>query len=159
MTDRDDEQATALVVRGGVERGDQRGRTLGFPTANLAITDDAVLDGVWAGWVERPRPRHVAAVSVGRRPTFYGRHGFRLLEAHLLDFDADIYDEVVDVWLVHRLRGQRRFAGVGDLTAQLAADVAATRAWAATTTIGLSRVGDALLSVPLGVPLPVRRTA
>ena len=59
MTDRDDVESTALVVRGGVERGDQRGRTLGFPTANLAITDDALLDGVWAGWVERGGARRL----------------------------------------------------------------------------------------------------
>lgn len=159
MTDRGTAEPPALVVRGGVEHGDQRGRTLGFPTANLAITDDALLDGVWAGWVDHRGGRHTAAISVGSRPTFYGRHGFRLLEAHLLDFDDDLYDEVVDVWLVHRLRGQRRFAGVADLTAQLTADVAATRAWAATATVHLTHVGEALLTVPLGIPVPVARTA
>ena len=159
MTERDDAETHLLVLRGGVERGDQRGRTIGFPTANLAITDDALLDGVWAGWVECRDRRHVAAISVGNRPTFYGRRGFRLLEAHLLDFDEDIYDEVVDVWMCHRLRGQRRFSGVAELTAQLAADVAATRAWAATATREVPFAPDALVTAPLGVPLPVPRTA
>jgi len=148
-----------LVVRGGVERGDQRGRTIGFPTANLPIERDGLLDGVWAGWVDCRGRRHAAAISIGHRPTFYGRDGFRLLEAHLLDFDEDIYDEVVDVWLCHRLRGQRRFAGVAELTAQLAADVAATRAWVGTDSPHAPLAHDALVTVPLGVAVPVARSA
>ncbi|MET0460694.1 MAG: riboflavin kinase [Ilumatobacteraceae bacterium] len=148
-----------LVVRGGVERGDQRGRTLGFPTANLPIEHGELLDGVWAGWVDCRGQRHAAAISVGHRPTFYGREGFRLLEAHLLDFDAEIYDEIVDVWLCHRLREQRRFAGVAELTAQLAADVAATRAWIGTEAPDAPAVHDALVAVALGVALPVSLTA
>jgi riboflavin kinase/FMN adenylyltransferase len=148
-----------LVVRGGVERGDQRGRTLGFPTANVAISNDELLDGVWAGWVDCPSGRHVAAISIGNRPTFYGRAGFRLLEAHLLDFDGDLYGDIIDVWLVHRLRGQRRFASVAELTTQLTADVAAARAWAATAVAELPRLEDRLVASPLGIPLPVRLSA
>jgi riboflavin kinase/FMN adenylyltransferase len=148
-----------LVVRGGVEHGDRRGRTLGFPTANVPIAQDELLDGVWAGWVDCRAGRHVAAISVGNRPTFYGRAGFRLLEAHLLDFDGDLYGEVIDVWLAHRLRSQRRFADVGELTAQLAADVAATRAWAAGVAAELPHLEDRLVATPLGVPVPVRLSA
>ena len=148
-----------LVVRGGVERGDQRGRTIGFPTANLPIERDGLLDGVWAGWVDCRGRRHLAAISIGHRPTFYGREGFRLLEAHLLDFDDDIYDEVVDVWLCQRLRGQRRFAGVAELTAQLAADVAATRAWVRTERADAPLAHQVLVTVPLGVAVPVARSA
>jgi len=147
-----------LVVRGGVERGDQRRRTIGFPTANLAIEHDGLLDGVWAGWVDHRGRRHGAAISVRHRPTFYGRDGFRLLEAHLLDFDDDIYDEVVDVWLCHRLPEQRRFAGVVELTVQLSADIAATRSWMATNR-DVPSVHPALVAVPLGIALPVPRSA
>jgi FAD synthase len=126
------DETPTITVHGGVERGDRRGRTIGFPTANLAVEDTPVMDGVWAGWVRRGADVHAAAVSVGTRPTFYGRTGFRLLEAHLLDFDEDIYDELVTVTLVRRLRDIVRFAGVDELVAQLHADVAATRAWAGT---------------------------
>ena len=79
------------MVRGTVEPGDQRGRELGFPTANIALSDQSgsVGDGVWAGWVRRADGTHIpAAISVGRRPTYYGADGYRLLEAHLLEFAA-----------------------------------------------------------------------
>ncbi len=83
-------------VRGRVERGDGRGRELGFPTANVAVPERICLpaDGVYAGTyvgedgVERP-----AAISLGRRPTFYAESGLLLLEAHLLDFDGDLYGQ------------------------------------------------------------------
>jgi len=123
-----------LTVLGTVEHGDERGRTLGFPTANVAVTGIDLQDGVWAGTVQvDPRaggPVHVAAVSVGHRPTYYGREGVRLLEANLLDFDDDLYDREVLVTLHDHLRPQRRFAGSDDLVRQLRADVEATRAWA-----------------------------
>lgn len=135
MVDTFPEQRTPLLtVRGVVEHGDERGRTLGFPTANVPVTGVVVSDGVWAGTVQvDPRsdgPVHVAAVSVGHRPTYYGREGVRLLEANLLDFDGDLYDHEVLVTLHERLRPQRRFAGSDDLVRQLRDDVAATRAWA-----------------------------
>jgi FAD synthase len=122
--------SSIVVVRGCVEHGDERGRTIGFPTANLSIEGEVLQDGVWAGWLDRGDARHAAAISIGGRPTFYGRHGFRLLEAHVLDFDDDIYDEVVTVWLCERLRGQRRFPSVDALVTQLRSDVAASRRWA-----------------------------
>jgi riboflavin kinase/FMN adenylyltransferase len=119
-----------IAVRGRVELGDQRGRTLGFPTANLALEDSDLDDGVWAGWFDRAAgTRHAAAISVGRRSTIYGRHGVRLLEAHLLDFDDDLYGEAVTVWLCHRVRDQRRFPSLDALKAQLFVDVAACRQW------------------------------
>ncbi len=142
--------APIIVVHGGVERGDQRGRTIGFPTANLAVEDTPVMDGVWAGWVRRDGGLHAAAISVGTRPTFYGRTGFRLLEAHLLDFDEDIYDELVTVTLVRRLRDIVRFAGVDELVTQLHADVAATRDWAATAARPSGDLAGATALVPLG---------
>jgi riboflavin kinase/FMN adenylyltransferase len=121
-------------VEGIVEHGDKRGRELGFPTANLAIDDGLVRDGVWVATVELADGRLVpATVSVGRRATFYGRDGVRLLEAFLLDFSDDLYGQVLRVWLEHRLRLQKRFASVEALMEQMRADVEDTRRWARVT--------------------------
>jgi hypothetical protein len=123
-----------VVIEGFVEHGDERGRQLGFPTANLRDVSAVRLDGVYAATFQvdpaRSGPRYVAAVSVGRRPTYYGRHGIRLLEAHLLDFDGDLYGRLARVELLVRLRPQHRFVDTPTLVRQLRLDVAATRAWA-----------------------------
>src|SRR5581483_6096292 len=82
-------------VRGTVVQGDARGRELGFPTANVAVPGDILLpaDGIYAGWYVHPDgSRHAAAISLGRRPTFYDNAPASLLEAHLLDFSGDLYD-------------------------------------------------------------------
>lgn len=125
-----------LQVRGTVEHGDQRGRLLGFPTANVALPGDGPADGVWAATVQvdpvHDGPVHMAAVSVGRRPTYYA-DGVRLLEAFLLDVSLDLYDREVLVSLHRHLRPQLAFSGSADLVAQMHRDVAATREWAAAT--------------------------
>ena len=119
------------VIEGVVEHGDARGRTLGFPTANIALTDLGIADGVWAARVRIGSDfRAVAAVSVGRRRTFYAGEGPRLLEAHLLDYDGDLYGRTMRIELVTRLRGQQSFPGLHALTEQLHRDVEDTRAWA-----------------------------
>ena len=122
-------------VDGVVERGDERGRTLGFPTANLRTDRWAAIpaDGVYAGRVvrldERGRtldgPIGIAAISVGTNPTFEERQ--QRVESYLLDFDADLYGDAVGVEFVDRLRGQERFSDVADLIAQMHKDVARTR--------------------------------
>jgi riboflavin kinase/FMN adenylyltransferase len=117
-------------VRGVVKHGDHRGRELGFPTANVTVPDSIVLpaDGVYAGWYLRPDGlRRQAALSLGRRPTFY-EHSEMLLEAYLLDFQGDLYDEPARVEFVAHLHGQVRYEAVDDLIAQTARDVDATRA-------------------------------
>ncbi len=117
-------------IRGVVEHGDQRGRSIGFPTANLAVPSDIHLpvDGVYSGWYERAGgDTHVAAISIGRRPTFYEEAGLLLVEAYLLDFDGDLYGERAKVRLDDWIRGQERFGSVDELAAQLAGDVVATR--------------------------------
>lgn len=117
-------------VHGVVEHGDARGRTLGFPTANVAVPGDMLLpqDGVYAGWYRRPDgSRHLSAISVGRRPTFYDENGLLLVEAHLLDFDDDLYGEQAWVEFTWWLRGQERFTSIDELVAQLHDDVAQTR--------------------------------
>jgi riboflavin kinase/FMN adenylyltransferase len=117
-------------LSGVVGHGDKRGRALGFPTANLQVPREMQLpgDGVYAGWYLRPDgTRHQTAISVGRQPTFYAEREFSLVEAHLLDFQGDLYDEVGTVELVERLRGQERFETVEALCDQMAVDVAQTR--------------------------------
>lgn len=119
-----------VCARGEVVRGDQRGRLLGFPTANIAVDEEGFLvpDGVYAGYLHRDNGScHAAAISLGRRTTFYDADGLRLLEAHLLDFAGDIYGEVVTVEIAARLRGQVRFAGPEALCAQLEIDVSRCR--------------------------------
>jgi riboflavin kinase/FMN adenylyltransferase len=137
-------------IRGVVEHGDQRGRTLGFPTANLAVPERICLpaDGVYAGTftatdgADAAKPgmaergshsdgvERVAALSIGRRPTFYAEAGMLLLEAYVLDFDGDLYDQPARVRFAKRLRGQQRFESVDDLIAQMHRDVDQVRALA-----------------------------
>ncbi|MFI6934738.1 riboflavin kinase [Streptomyces sp. NPDC050287] len=119
------------LIEGPVEHGDRRGRELGFPTANLVLGDDeSVSDGVWAGLVRLPDgATYGAAVSVGRRATFYGRDGIRLLEAHLLDFSGDLYGQWLRVRLEHKIRPQRRFSDVEALVERMHQDIADTRLW------------------------------
>lgn len=117
-------------VRGVVERGDQRGRELGFPTANVAVPERICLpaDGVFSGtYLGEDGVEHLAAISLGRRPTFYAESGMLLLEAHLLDFDGDLYGQKARVRFRRRLRGQERFDSVDELIAQMALDVEAAR--------------------------------
>lgn len=118
-------------VRGIVAHGDQRGRELGFPTANVSVPGDILLpaDGIYAGWLQRADgTRLPAALSLGRRPTFYVEAHASLLEAHVLDFDGDLYDEHVRVTFVRHLRGEERFEHVDDLVAQMHRDCDAARA-------------------------------
>lgn len=118
-------------VRGVVTMGDQRGRLLGFPTANVAVSKTVCMpaDGVYAGWFERPDGEvHPCAINIGRRPTFYEHADTSLLEAHLLDFAGDLYDERAQVRFVHFLRSERKFDGVEAIIAQLQLDTAEARA-------------------------------
>jgi len=122
-----------FVVDGPVTHGDERGRTLGFPTANLVPREGActpghgvyacrarTADGAW----------HAAAVNVGVRPTFHSGLG-ELIEAHLLEFDGDLYDTDLRVQFLTRLRGERRFEDVDALVEQMGRDVDEARGVAA----------------------------
>jgi riboflavin kinase / FMN adenylyltransferase len=116
-------------VRGTVRVGDRRGRDLGFPTANVQVPGGVVLpaDGIYAGRYHHPSGVMTpAAVSLGRRPTFY-EAGDRLLEANLLDWDGDLYDQPARVDFIARLRGEERFESVDALVDQMRRDVEATR--------------------------------
>jgi riboflavin kinase / FMN adenylyltransferase len=112
-------------LRGEVVHGDERGRELGFPTANLIPEEEFVCPGhgVYACLVDG-RP---AAVNVGVRPTFTTGRG-ELIEAHLLDFDGDLYGSELRIDFLRRLRGERRFDGPEALVEQMGLDVERTRA-------------------------------
>lgn len=117
-------------VRGVVQEGDRRGRDLGFPTANVAVPSQMQLpaDGIYAGWyVGADGTEHPAAISLGRRPTFYDDQPASLLEAHLLEFSGDLYGARAAVRFVARLRGEEKFQSVDDLVEQMKRDVARTR--------------------------------
>jgi riboflavin kinase/FMN adenylyltransferase len=115
-------------LEGIVVRGDQRGREIGYPTANLSVHRYAAVpaDGIYAGWLLRRGERLRAAISIGTNPTFSGRE--RRVEAYILDFDGDLYGERVALDFVSRLRETLRFDGVEPLVAQIADDVSQTRA-------------------------------
>jgi riboflavin kinase / FMN adenylyltransferase len=128
------EAATVLLGRppwleGEVVRGDGRGRGLGFATANLAPTPRSVVPGrgVYAGRAALPTGSHTAAISVGYNPTFTDDRDAVRVEAHLLDFDRDIYGSPLRLDFTHRLRDEERYGTVEDLIGQLHRDVARTR--------------------------------
>lgn len=115
-------------MRGPIVHGDKRGRTLGFPTANLVPDPRLVVPdhGIYACRAEVDGETHVAAVNVGVRPTFKTGRGL-LVEAFLLDFDRDIYDRELRLDFLERLRGERRFDSVEALVEQMGRDVTETR--------------------------------
>jgi len=114
-------------VEGVVVRGDRRGRTLGFPTANLQTHPYAAVpaDGVYAGRLVHSGEEPAAAVSIGSNPTFSGRE--RRVEAYVLDFEGDLYGEHVGLDFLARLRPTLAFDAVEDLVEQMEDDVRRTR--------------------------------
>jgi riboflavin kinase/FMN adenylyltransferase len=117
-----------FTMRGLVVHGDKRGRTLGYPTANLVPDAKLVVPdhGIYACRAEVDGETHVAAVNVGVRPTFTTGRGL-LVEAFLLDFDRDIYGKPLRLEFLDRLRGERRFDSVDALIEQMDRDVVETR--------------------------------
>ena len=111
-------------LRGQVVAGDRRGRTLGFPTANVVPDEDLVCPG--HGVYAAHAGGACAAVSVGVRPTFGTGRGV-LVEAYLLDRDVDLYGQTLSIDFIARLRGERRFDTVDGLVEQMRRDVEATR--------------------------------
>jgi riboflavin kinase/FMN adenylyltransferase len=111
------------TVRGMVVRGEQRGRTLGFPTANLAPDAEGILpaDGVYAAWLTAGGERYPAAVSIGNNPTFEGVAAHQV-EAHAIDASLDLYGQVVEIAFVEHIRGMHRFSGSDALAEQMGAD-------------------------------------
>ena len=126
------ERAAAMLGRnysitGKVVRGHGRGGPLGFPTANLRMPAESLAprDGIYACWVEIDGSRHMAAASIGERPTFPGAG--RSIEAFVMDFDGDLYGMQLRLELVRRLRDEEKFDSTEQLRRQVDRDVAATR--------------------------------
>jgi riboflavin kinase/FMN adenylyltransferase len=125
------EVATAAEFLGGpfmferqVVHGDHRGRELGMPTANLVPDDRTIVPGhgVYAAWAHG----HPAAVNVGVRPTFETGRGL-LVEAHLIDFEGDLYGQDLRVAVLERMRGEKRFESADELVQQMHRDVERAR--------------------------------
>jgi riboflavin kinase/FMN adenylyltransferase len=119
-------------LTGTVVHGDARGRTIGFPTANVEVPKTMCQpgDGVYAGWYVRPardgQPERIypAAINIGRRPTFYVDAPVSLIEAHVIgESDIDLYGEIATLRFVARLRGEVKFSGIDELKAQLMLDI------------------------------------
>lgn len=116
-----------FAIQGTVERGDARGRELGYPTANLGLGDyQRPKYGIYAARVTLPDGREIPGVaSLGVRPTF--EPSKELLEAHLFDFDGDLYDEKIEVALHSYIREEKKFDGIEPLIAQMRDDEAKAR--------------------------------
>jgi riboflavin kinase / FMN adenylyltransferase len=115
------------AVRGEVAVGDRRGRTIGFPTANV-VPDPVVVvpeTGVYACLVRVGDDVHAACTNVGVAPTF--ERGESKIEAHLLDFEGDLYGRIVEVRFLQRIRGERKFSGIEELKEQIGRDAEEAR--------------------------------
>jgi riboflavin kinase/FMN adenylyltransferase len=118
-------------IDGVVVRGDRRGKTIGFPTANLQTMEQLVLpdNGVYACWISWRGRRYPAAVNIGVRPTFNGRGTVPRVEVHILDFPPgeDLYGQQLSVDFNARLRGERRFINSEALIEQIKIDIIEAR--------------------------------
>ncbi len=116
-----------FVLSGSVVHGDARGRDIGFPTANVAVEEELLpAAGVYAAWCCFDDGQFPAAVNVGSVPTFR-TDGKVTVEAHILDWDGDLYGRRIKVEFVRRLRPERRFESVDSLVEEIHRDVARTR--------------------------------
>ncbi len=127
------DRAAAMLGRpfallGTVEPGDTRGRSLGFPTANLNLHNEVLPpDGVYVARARLGAQSLAAVVNVGLRPTFARARPGRLIEVHLLDFTGDLYGRDLEVALLAKLRGEMKFASADELKGQIAADIVSAR--------------------------------
>jgi len=112
-----------FTMNGQVEHGDARGKTLGYPTANLLPEEEQALpaDGVYAAYAIIDKHPYKAVLNIGVRPTFRGER--RLIEVHILDFSSNIYGQELTVELVDRLRDEMKFPGAEELKSQMSKDV------------------------------------
>lgn len=118
-----------FALRGPVVRGAERGRRIGFPTANIAVAPDLALPkfGVYVTRAYVGESAYDSVTNIGRRPTFDERRP--TIEAHLLNFEGDLYERELRLELLHRLRDERRFSSPEELVAQIRRDAEAARAY------------------------------
>ncbi|MBK6661580.1 MAG: riboflavin biosynthesis protein RibF [Thermoflexaceae bacterium] len=114
-------------LAGPVVHGFERGRTIGFPTANISVAADRALPalGVYATRATAGGRTWMAATNIGTRPTFDAGH--ISIETHLIDFEGDVYGERMAIDVVHRIRAERAFSGPDELVAQIKKDVESAR--------------------------------
>lgn len=134
LSEGDMELAAALLgrafsLRGPVVRGKERGRGLGFPTANIAVTPDRALPafGVYITRATVAGRAYASATNIGLNPTFGDERPS--VETYILDFEGDLYGRELRVEVLHRVRGEMKFEGIEALVAAIAADVEATRGY------------------------------
>ena len=113
--------------RGRVERGEARGRKLGFPTANLKPEKLLLPLGVYATWTVIGGERHASVTNVGVRPTFAAAGAPVRVETHLIGKALELYGKSIEVRFVQRLRGEQKFSGLEELRAQIAKDIGDAR--------------------------------
>ncbi len=118
-----------FALHGPVVHGAHRGKTIGFPTANMAVGADLAVPafGVYVSRAHTGETSYQAVTNIGRRPTF--DDGAPSIEPHLLDFDGDLYGQEIRLELLARLRGEQKFGGIDALVAQIHQDVQQTRRW------------------------------
>jgi len=116
-----------FALRGPVVRGEERGKAIGFPTANIAVARDLALPklGVYVSRAYLGEMSYQSVTNVGERPTF--GQSRPTIETHLLDFDGDCYERELRIELLQRVRDERRFDGIEALVAQIGRDVQAAR--------------------------------
>jgi riboflavin kinase/FMN adenylyltransferase len=116
-------------LHGAVVEGAQRGRKIGIPTANLAVPEDRLIPaaGVYASRVRVAGKTYAAATNIGVRPTFDGAGAATTVEAHILNFQDDIYGQELGIKFIERLRGEQKFDGIDALVEQIRADIRKTR--------------------------------
>lgn len=110
-------------LKGKVVSGEQRGRELGFPTANLQIPPDMLIPkrGVYAGWIFYKGKSYAGVMNIGMKPTFHNQYD-QTVEVHLLDFAEDLYGEELAIHIEYRLRDERKFSGIHELKQQIIED-------------------------------------
>jgi riboflavin kinase / FMN adenylyltransferase len=115
-------------IAGVVQHGDRRGRTIGFPTANIGLKGLAYPPlGVYGVRVKIMEQWHIGAANIGTRPTVDPKRRDPLLEVHVLDFAGDLYGKEIDVEFLFHVRPERKFAGLDELKSQLGSDIAEIR--------------------------------
>lgn len=111
------------MIEGMVVQGEKRGSSIGFPTANLAVPADLSIPnrGVYSARAEVDGRIYKAAVNIGNKPTFHADYPI-CVEAHLIDFNGDLYGKQVRIFFRHKIRDEKKFAGVEELIAQISHD-------------------------------------
>ena len=111
-----------VIIRGKVVEGFKRGRQIGFPTANIQLSGESQIppEGVYAVYIVLDSKQHKAMLNIGKNPTFGNQE--QSIEAHIFDFNSDIYGKTIDCWFIDRIREEKKFSGIEELKRQLSLD-------------------------------------